>query len=546
MKYAHLLSRLLILLAADLFFLGCSHPANKVKPVDSLKKQWNQTIPRNFSGQTKVVFDSAQISDFLNKYPGNKVYSDQIRDFYQDRKYAYAWFNGDTLIEQADNLVNRMTNLQNEGVFRQVPYKQALDSLWDANGSKVKQAKPDVTLELMLTSQYFAFSKLAWNGMNASASKANGWYLPRKKLEYDQYLDSILKAPASQFLSAEPVYRQYELLRGFLRKYRALNASGIWPVISIGKKALKFNDSAAVIAAIKRRLFQLEDFRGDTVNRVYNKDLMVAVAQFQNRHGLQADSMLNKQTLATLNVPLKKRISQIIVNMERCRWLPVSIDGDYLAINIPEFKMHVYHADSLLWSCDVVVGQTTHPTTVFYGEIKYVVFSPYWNIPPSIVSKEVLPGIKKEPDYLENHHMEVTGHLDGLPVVRQKPGPTNSLGLVKFLFPNSYNIYLHDTPSKSLFGESARAFSHGCIRVREPGRLAAFLLKNDKQWNPENIKIAMHTGKEHTVTLGNKVPVFIAYLTAFAARNHQLNFRDDVYNLDERLAAMIFSGKGAY
>ena len=247
-----------------------------------------------------------------------------------------------------------------------------------------------------------------------------------------------------------------------------------------------------------------------------------------------------------LNVPLKNRIRQILVNMERSRWLPVTLNGDYLAVNIPEFKLHVYHADSLLWSCNVVVGQTMHQTTLFYGEIKQVVFSPYWNVPKSIVRKEIIPGINKDTGYISKHGMEITGQRDGFPIVRQKPGPENSLGLVKFLFPNSYDIYLHDTPSKSLFGETSRAFSHGCIRVMEPLKLAEFLLKNRKDWDPDKIEQAMHSGKEEYVSLHTKVPVFIAYFTAFTDRDNRLNFRKDIYRLDELLASMILTGKGAH
>jgi len=232
--------------------------------------------------------------------------------------------------------------------------------------------------------------------------------------------------------------------------------------------------------------------------------------------------------------------------MERSRWLPVSLNKSYIAVNIPEFQLHVYNGDSLLWSCNVVVGQKVHPTTVFYGQIKYIVFSPYWNIPESIVRAEVLPGIKKDMDYLIKHHMEITGSSNGIPMIRQKPGADNSLGLIKFLFPNSYNIYLHDTPSKSLFNESSRVFSHGCIRIDAPAKLAGFLLKDYKQWNRIKIDSAMKSGTQHLVTLKDKVPVFIAYFTAFIDRDNRLNFRKDIYHLDERLADMIISGNGIY
>jgi murein L,D-transpeptidase YcbB/YkuD len=296
-----------------------------------------------------------------------------------------------------------------------------------------------------------------------------------------------------------------------------------------------------MIRLLRIRLYKLGDFEGDTLTNIYDKPLQQGIKVFQERHGLAIGGLLNKETILELNISLADRIQKILVNMERSRWLPVSLNSDYIAINIPEFKMHVYHADSLLWSCSVVVGQTRHPTTAFYGEIQYVVFSPYWNVPPGILTNEVLPAMKRNDSYLQQHHMEVIGHRDGLPVIRQKPGADNSLGSVKFLFPNSYDIYLHDTPSKSLFGETSRAFSHGCIRIAEPAKLAGFLLKGDDGWDNKKISRNMHAGKERYVTLKKKIPVFIAYFTAFADRNGHLNFRKDIYNLDKRLAQILIT-----
>jgi len=380
--------------------------------------------------------------------------------------------------------------------------------------------------------------------LSPDASKAAKWYVPRKKVNYNQYLDSLLKAPATQ-ISGEPVYRQYELLRKFLKKYKDLNNADSWAPIVINTKSVKLGDSAAAVVLIKKRLYKLDNYHGDTVNQVFNNELLTGVKQFQNTHGLTANGVIGSETLNELNVPLKKRIMQILVNMERSRWLPVSISGDYLAVNIPEFKLHVYHSDSLLWSCNVVVGQTVHQTTVFYGEIKYIVFSPYWNIPESIVRNEVLPGMRRNSNYISQHHMQINGYVNGLPNVRQMPGSNNSLGLVKFLFPNSYNIYLHDTPAKSLFGETSRAFSHGCIRVMEPAKLANFLLRQNPNWNAQKISAAMHSGNEQYVTLSTKVPVFIAYLTAFIDRDNNINFRKDIYNRDQRLADMLVQQNGS-
>jgi murein L,D-transpeptidase YcbB/YkuD len=534
-----------VLLVGSLFLGACHQPAKKKVKAVASKKSWDKSIAGGFSTQAVLKLDTTQIDTFFKQFPDMAGYAKQVRGFYSTRKLAYAWFDKGQLIEQAGNLANRVMNLQNDGIEQQAPYQKVLDSLMHGAGAatNARQVKADPTLELMLTAQYFAFAKVAWEGVDVKVSKASGWYVPRKQVAYNQYLDSLLKGPGKQGLAAEPVYRQYDLLKIWLKKYRALAASQQWVPIAKEKRKLRLGDSSQYIAQLKKRLFLLEDYKGDTLNSVYDTTLITAVKRFQNRHGLPVNGVVNGATLAALNVPLKSRIIQILVNMERSRWLPVSLDQDYLAVNIPEFKVHVYHADSLLWSCRVVVGQTVHPTTVFYGEIKYVVFSPYWNVPPSIVQKEVLPGIKKNPGYLNDHRMEITGKEDGLPVVRQKPGAANSLGLVKFLFPNSYNIYLHDTPSKSLFGESSRAFSHGCIRVLEPAKLAVFLLGQDKSWDSVRISKAMNAGKEQYVTLQKKVPVFIAYFTAFTDRNNQLNFRDDIYQLDKRLAASIITGK---
>ena len=458
MTYGILKINILVILCSVLIS-SCGQEVKKITQSDSLIKDWDKTIKGNFNKQSSLVFDSTEVINFYNKYPDIKAYEAQIRVFYRKRNYSFAWFSKDKLIEQAGNLSMRMANLETDGIYKLVPYQKALDSLIDEVKTKSNRTSPSIFLELMLTSQYFEFSKLAFEGMDTSVSTASGWYVPRKSIDYNQYLDSLLKKPATQLIANEPVYRQYELLRTYLRKYKTLDSAENWQPILLNNKRPLPGDSVSVITAVKKRLYQLEDYKGDTTNRVYDKELTTSIKQFQDRNGLFIDGLLNKSTVAELNIPLKMRIRQILVNMERSRWLPINLTKTYIAVNIPEFKLHVYNGDSLLWSCKVVVGQKVHPTTVFYGQIKYVVFSPYWNVPKSIVIAEVLPAIKKDKDYLVKHHLEITGSNNNIPMVRQNPGPDNSLGLVKFLFPNSYNIYLHDTPSKSLFKESSRVFS---------------------------------------------------------------------------------------
>ena len=542
MKHTNTSKWLLFWLGAAVCLASCRSPEKDKKQISkqTLRKRaikdWNKTIPGSFSEAQVLFFDTLKIAAFLKEKPELAIYAPEIRKFYAGRNFAYAWYNKKGLIEQAGNLADRVRNLLQEGVAEPAPYLTELDSLLYQQSKK----EPDLNLELMLTAQYFVFAKLAWQGMDASISKKAQWFLPRKKIAYETYLDSLVKAPGKfEGIGVAPVYRQYDLLKAFLVKYKALEEQHNWPNIVADQKSYKPGDSSRVLSAVKARLYKLEDFKGDTTDLNYNDELLTAMKQFQGRHGLPADGAIGPGTLAALNTPLNTRIKQLLVNMERCRWLPVQLDSKYLAVNIPEFRLHVYHADSLLWSCNVVVGQSVHKTVIFAGDMKYVVLSPYWNVPPSIVRNEILPAMRRNSNYLSSHRMEITGKAGGLPVVRQKPGAKNSLGLVKFLFPNNYNIYLHDTPSKSLFNESSRAFSHGCIRVSEPARLANFLLKDSKGWDEEKIRTAMNSGKEQYVTLKEKVPVYIAYFTAFIDRDNLLNFRKDIYERDNQLADMI-------
>ena len=527
-------------------FQGCGQDRKNTakNPIDSLRNkdlnEWSKSIPGSFSSQTNSKFDSLEIAVFLKKYPKLKKYEKNISTFYSHRNMAFAWFDKEGLIEHASSLTDRMRNLQYDGVNKELPYTQVLDSLiYEGSLEKVSD-ETVLNLELMLTAQYFAFADIVWDGMDSSVSKKVDWNLPRKRVSYEEFLDSILETAPEQIKELKrPVNRQYGLLRKFLQNYSELDEKGKWFEIKAVNKSLKPGDSSDVVIQIKQRLSDLGDLKINDGGRIYDSELEKAVMSFQQRHGLKDDGVIGKTTIAEMNVPFKQRIKQLMVNMERSRWVPVSLNSDYLVVNIPEFKLHVNSGDKLLWSCNIVVGKPIHKTAIFSGELKYVVFSPYWNVPKSIVINEVLKDMRRDRNYLAKHNMEITGYRDGIPEIRQKPGPDNSLGLVKFLFPNSYNMYLHDTPAKSLFNESSRAFSHGCMRIQEPFKLAQFLLKNDPSWDDEKINAAMNAGTERTVTLNERVPVFIVYFTAFVDRDGKINFRKDIYERDNRLAEMM-------
>lgn len=493
------------------------------------------SIPGNFSTQQSLHFDSTQISQFLAQYPLLKDYGSDIQKFYSGRQYAYAWFDSLGIIEQAANLLNRVENIADEGLPQKVLYKGVFDTLVadEQNKTNDRTTAPsvDVNTELMLTAQYFYYARHVWQGIPEKETRAQDWFLPRKKIEQDALLDSLLRSPTDSFLADEPLYFQYYRLKDQLKEYRNIAAKGGWPAIKADKKKYQAGDSGTAIKQIRQYLQVTGDLPTDDGSSRFDSSLTHGIKNFQRRYGMNEDAVIGPAVIREMNVPVNQRIEQIMVNMERCRWVPARPPGEYLVINIPDYKLYVFNKDSALWSMNVVVGQAVHKTVIFYGEMKYVVFSPYWNIPPGILKNEVLPGIRRNPNYLASHRMEKVGNT-----YRQKPGPANSLGLVKFLFPNSYNIYLHDTPSKSHFGRENRAFSHGCIRLAEPKKLAEYLLRNQPEWTSDKITKAMNAGKEQYVTLKETVPVFIGYLTAFVTSDGKLNFRQDVYNRDGRLA----------
>lgn len=327
--------------------------------------------------------------------------------------------------------------------------------------------------------------------------------------------------------------RQYKLLRTAVEDYQKLNNRNEWREISLpAKTVLKLNDTSEVLPTIKQRLKLLGDLRRVRDENRYTDRLEDAVKQFQVRHGLEDDGVIGPAFMKALNMPLEKRIAQLMSNMDRIMQDTVNMTGTRIIANIPDYKLYVMEGDRSVLTMDIVVGKISNPTDIFTDTLETVVFSPYWNVPASIVKNEILPSINKNSNYLQKNNMEITGKANGLPTIRQKPGPSNSLGSVKFLFPNKYDIYFHDTPAKALFENNKRAFSHGCIRLSQPYELAQYLLKDQPEWTDTEIIRAMGAGSEKWVKLDKKIPVSIIYYTAWIDKSGLLNFRDDIYGHD--------------
>jgi murein L,D-transpeptidase YcbB/YkuD len=268
-----------------------------------------------------------------------------------------------------------------------------------------------------------------------------------------------------------------------------------------------------------------------------------AVKAFQSSLGLTPDGIVTQALIREMNRPAISRLQQVMVNMERMRWQPLENEGRHILVNIPEFVLHAWEGKTKAFDMPIVVGKQGHGTVLFAGSLGQIVFSPYWNVPESIVRKEILPEMRKNRLYLSENDMEITGERNGLPVVRQLPGDKNELGKLKFLFPNSFNIYFHDTPHKWLFSRDKRAYSHGCIRLQDARKMAGWLLNDMPAWPPERIDSAMNAGKEQAVKPEKPVPVLINYYTAWVDENGIAQFRQDIYRHDQKLAAKLFEEK---
>jgi len=291
----------------------------------------------------------------------------------------------------------------------------------------------------------------------------------------------------------------------------------------------------------------------------FDPALVDAVKAFQARHGLEQDGLIGQNTLAELNVPAQERVRQILLNLERRRWMADNPGERYVFVNLADFELKVVDGPRTVFDTRVVVGAPYHRTPVFSGEMTYLELNPYWNVPPSIARKELLPKIKADPGYLAANNFELLSDwsesarvldphtIDWSAVtperftykLRQGPGPGNALGFVKFMFPNQFNIYLHDTPARGLFARDVRDFSHGCIRVQDPETFGSFVLDRQPGWSLDAINAAIATGKRQIVSLEQPLPVHIAYLTAWVNKDGSVNFRRDVYGRDAILAAAL-------
>jgi murein L,D-transpeptidase YcbB/YkuD len=478
-----------------------------------------------------------------------------MRELYHTFGDAPLWLEPDGVKDRAGALLRAIERAPEDGLSVEA---YPVDSIRRIVAGSTTGAAPSAqalaNADVMLTSAYVAYAVDMLRGQVDPRSVSQAWHIGGQGQELDSALVQGIRSPSmdTALTAMAPQDRDYELLKQGYARYQRIAAGGGWATVSAGPALRRGAVSTpARLDALRDRL-RAEGYLADSgatrgttaaaprstvthplaTERQYDAALAGAVARFQTRHGFAPDSVLRDATVRALNVPAAYRAKQMAANLERHRWLPRALGTRYLTVNVPSFRLHAYDGGQQVLTIRVVVGDeyADKATPAFSDSLETVVFRPYWNITDDIAAKETWPRIRADPGYLSTNNME-TFEEGGTTRLRQRPGVGNALGLVKFLFPNLFNVYLHDTPDKSLFAKADRAASHGCIRLQHPDQLAQLVLG----WSADSVRHLMNRGPDnHAVRLPSKIPVYIVYFTAYG-RDGQLYFADDLYGRDDAL-----------
>lgn len=496
---------------------------------------------------------------------GKSLYTFSILEtFYKRNNFQPVWVLNNTRLEQAQHLIDTIESAYLEGLTPEHYHLRTIKDLLKEvketeRWKKMQNPETLVDLDLLLTDAFHLLScHFSAGCVNPVTLKAE-WFTMRGKVDTISIFEMALKENRIKetLQSLLPPQDSYAKLRQALQVYRKIVLKGGWPVISEGS-SLKTGVKDARIIDLKKRLIvsgYLPTDMGDPQD-IFNTELESAVKKFQLLHGLDVDGIVGPKTLKALNVSAKKRTRQIELNLERMRWTFRNLGKRYIIIvNIADFTLDVIENNQTILSMKVVVGKPFWHTPVFSEKMTYMVLNPSWNVPHSIAVEELIPKIKNDPDYLVKHNIKIlkdwsknAEEIDSNTIdwsfldaqsfryrFRQESGPLNPLGRIKFMFPNEFGVYFHDTPSKGHFLKSVRSFSHGCIRLEKPIDLAEYVLKGAPNWTREKILAEIQTGKEREVMLPEPINIHILYLTAWVDDDGALHFRDDIYGRDEHL-----------
>lgn len=502
--------------------------------------------------------------------------------FYEERAFEPAWTGADAPLAAARTLFAILSDAERHGLRATDYHVGRIGALLAALDSQDAAAPPPdetverdrslrlTTLDLLLTDGALLFASHLASGKTDPTSVHPQWRADRPELDSAAFLAGALETGALRraYAELEPPAPEYRRMIAALERLRRVADTGGWETFPPGP-ALHPGEIDPRVPALHARLAASGDLpavvRGtpsaEADPLLYDETLAAGVRSFQSRHGLSADGVIGDRTAAALAVPVERRIDQVLVNLERWRWLPRDLGERHLRVNIAGFELQLVDRGSVVLSMRVIVGKQYTKTPVFSGRMTYLVLNPAWWVPGSIARGEILPKVQADPGYLEKNGYEI---LDGTGpsarvldpasidwaalspgafpyVVRQRPGPGSSLGRIKLMLPNPYNVYLHDTPEKRLFERDVRAFSHGCIRLERAFDLAAYLLRDDPEWSAERLEEEIASGEQKTVLLPRPLPVHIQYWTAWVDPAGALQLRDDVYRRDAAVLAALRS-----
>jgi len=494
------------------------------------------------------------------------VLDDVVARYYESQQFLPKWREPTRL----DLLIASLADMDDDGLDPADYHIEVLQAYRDElRATRVLQPAEQADLELIATDAMMLALYHLYLGKVDPEKLSAQWNFSTRPVSVERGFERLTQALDSgrireTFDAARPQHVWYERGRERLREYREIAAAGGWSPVSDGP-TLKTGMSDPRVPALRHRLRVTKDLAGDTgpptqsESTAYDPELEAAVKRFQERHGLTPDGAVGPATRAALNVPVSARIDQIRVNLERARWVLHEIKGEFVLVDVAGFEVSYFRDDEPVWSSKVIVGRPYRETPIFRSLITYVVFNPTWTIPPGILVKDKLPVIKRDPGYLKRNNIRVidargrqvdpssvnwsrygAGNLPPYQL-RQDPGDDNALGLVKIMFPNPYLVYLHDTPSKSLFEKDERTFSSGCIRVQKAFELAELVLNDPARWNQETMAQVVASGKTQTVNLERPVPVLLLYWTAQPRADGQVSFHNDVYGRDPPTLAALDS-----
>jgi murein L,D-transpeptidase YcbB/YkuD len=508
----------------------------------------------------------SRIETYKNQQPGppdtGDIYSlEALEGFYNGRKYEPAWI-GSNGFADAESMIKAIRESWGDGLTPEYYHLRTMENLLGKAypiQEKGTFVDPGILadLDLLLTDSFFTLARHLSEGCVNPLSFSPEWSIT-ENTDISRVLTNTLgrhsiEQTLRQLAPATPDYAE---LRKALKRYRELAKNAEQQPVTDGR-LLKKGMSSPRVSELRKRLTFLGDLEGQTGARAdfFDVKMEQAVTRYQERHGLKADGIVGPSTLQEVNTPVEERVRQIVVNMERMRWGNSGRGDRYLIVNIAGFELEVVEKGNVILSMKVVVGKPFLNTPVFRGRMTYLVLNPVWNVPDSIAKKEILRDVKKDPAYLRKENITVLrGWGDNEEEIdpgtvrwksitpeklyfrfRQEPGPLNPLGRIKFMFPNRFNVYLHDTPAKHLFAQNVRAFSHGCIRIEHPLELAEYVLQGDPRWTKESIMAAIEKGSTQEVRLPRPLDVYIVYVTAWVDKDGAVQFRDDLYGRDAEL-----------